>query len=225
MGQWSDLPRRLATVSIGAPLIILVLSNRITSHIFFQGVHLLCVLEWLKLAPAEAKCTAMPLKTKKSDETENDSLPAQKVSSFSFTSAKIFPIASFLAIYVPNQFHTAYVSIVAATLYLSTFIDNELDPISTSLPNIQQNTCQHSLHGLLYLTLSFRHWIQLSSQSFSHTIYLLFIVWNCDTGALLAGRIGKMVFSSQDILGDLIMNFESGKKLVKIVKRVSPSKA
>jgi phosphatidate cytidylyltransferase len=51
----------------------------------------------------------------------------------------------------------------------------------------------HLLHGLLMVTIPFHTWYQVS-QSFTHTVTLLFIVWNCDTGALVAGRIRRMLF-------------------------------
>ena len=51
-------------------------------------------------------------------------------------------------------------------------------------------------------------------------------MWNCDTGALIAGRVGKMLFvHSQDVMGDLLIKFSGGRRLVKIVKRISPSKS
>ena len=48
---WKDLPRRLATVSIGVPSLILILRHSLTSWLFFQGAHLLCLLEWFALLP------------------------------------------------------------------------------------------------------------------------------------------------------------------------------
>lgn len=53
----------------------------------------------------------------------------------------------------------------------------------------------HLVNGLLLLTLPFHTWYQVS-QSFTHTVTLLFIVWNCDTGALVAGRVRRMLFPS-----------------------------
>jgi len=48
---WKDLPRRLLTVTLGVPSIILLLRNPITSWLFFQGAHLLCLIEWRALIP------------------------------------------------------------------------------------------------------------------------------------------------------------------------------
>lgn len=222
---------------------ILLLANRITSHIFFQGAHLLCVLEWLKLIPVTnddagypSKCTSTRHETNEKTSSEGSSDENKRsasasasasptmltVSSTSITPAmRIFPIASFLGVYVPKEFATVYISIVAAMLYLSANVNANVNHSTTRI----QNTSRHTLHGLLYLTLSFHHWMQLSHRSFSHTLYLLSIVWNCDTGALLAGRMGKMIFKSKDVVGDVMCRFHIGKRLVKFVKDISPSKS
>lgn len=44
--------------------------------------------------------------------------------------------------------------------------------------------------GVLLITIPNRAWLQLS-QHFAPTVSLLLTVWNCDTGALLAGRLGR----------------------------------
>jgi CDP-diglyceride synthetase len=53
----------------------------------------------------------------------------------------------------------------------------------------------HWITGLLVVTIPFRTWYGLS-QDFASTISLLLVVWNCDTGALLAGRLSKKFSSS-----------------------------
>jgi len=234
MGQWSDLPRRLFTISIGAPLIVLMLASRVTSHIFFQGVHLLCTLEWIKLIPADTNTKRVgqvqSLKTKDSDEGDGNKEKVggkngdnlHSANDTLCSSAKLFPILSFLSIYVPPQFTTVSLSLMASTLYLSQYVDTDSNQNSTAKI---QNSVRHTLHGLLFLSVSFHHWMRVSHQSFSQTMYILFTVWNCDTGALLAGRIGKIIFSSQDIVGDVIIRCHKGEKLVKVMKRISPSKS
>ena len=49
---------------------------------------------------------------------------------------------------------------------------------------------RHWLLGLVVITIPFRTWY-LISQDFSSTISILLVVWNCDTGALLFGRLSK----------------------------------
>jgi len=48
---------------------------------------------------------------------------------------------------------------------------------------------RHWILGLILVTLPFRAWIGLAPRDFASTISVLLVVWNCDTGALLAGRI------------------------------------
>jgi len=203
-GQWSDLPRRLATVSIGAPSIIFILSRRSTSTIFFQAVHLLCAIEWIRLIPI----------------TNNTSLIAH------CTSAKLFPILSLiLSISSPLRF-MLYLSLSSALIYLSYYFDLSSNRQSKKDSIEIQKICGHCLHGFVYLTISFHSWLQLSASSFSHTTYLLFVVWNSDTGALLAGRIGKAFFRREDVIAEVVlMKFDMGRRVVKFVKSISPNKS
>ena len=50
---------------------------------------------------------------------------------------------------------------------------------------------QHWILGMLVVTLPFRAWIGLAPRDFASTISVLLVVWNCDTGALLLGRISN----------------------------------
>lgn len=45
--------------------------------------------------------------------------------------------------------------------------------------------------GLILICLPFRSWNLLAERSFRDTISLLLTVWNCDTGALVVGRLSK----------------------------------
>jgi CDP-diglyceride synthetase len=167
----------------------------------------------------------------------------------SIAAVRIFPIASLLVVYVPKEFLTVYISLIAALLHLSTYLESSSQSRnngpsskgflkgSVSVEEVQiQNLAKHCTFGLLYLTLSFHHWMQLSNIPFAffHILYVLFIVWNCDTGALLAGRLGKMMYKSTtaststndvDVVAKLFNQFHIGRQIVQFVKRVSPSKS
>lgn len=52
---WKDLPRRLLTVGVGVPCIVAVLRNSVTSFLFFQGAHVICLWEWSRLVPPAAE--------------------------------------------------------------------------------------------------------------------------------------------------------------------------
>ena len=73
MSTWKDLPRRILTVTVGVPSIILLLRNPVTAWLFFQGAHLLCLLEWRALAP-DAGRTAPAGKTAGVDSEGSGSL-------------------------------------------------------------------------------------------------------------------------------------------------------
>jgi len=183
-GQWNDLPKRLLTVSFGAPLVCLMLFY--IPHIFFQIIHLLCILEWLRLSPF------------KRDRKQY-----------------LFTFISLGTVYVPQMFISVYLSTSSSLLYLSGYLDGSGPDEYT----------RHLIHGLLLISVSFKHWILLAQQSFSHTFYVLFIVWNCDTGALVGGRLGKMIFKSNDVIGERMKRFKIGKLLINILYNISPSKS
>ncbi|KAL3803297.1 hypothetical protein ACHAW5_009757 [Stephanodiscus triporus] len=51
---WKDVPRRLITVALGVPSMILLLRHPVTSWLFFQGAHVICLLEWKALIPSSS---------------------------------------------------------------------------------------------------------------------------------------------------------------------------
>lgn len=145
--MWSDLPRRLTTISLGVPIILYILSIPQTALVFFQGVHFLACIEWIQLTPS----------SRESDAT-----------------SYLFVVVSMVVAQLSYQAFSLGMIMGMAVLYLVT-----------------RN--HHLLHGLLLITLPFHTWYQVS-ESFTHTVTLLFIVWNCDTGALIAGRVRRMLF-------------------------------
>ncbi|CAB9502127.1 Phosphatidate cytidylyltransferase [Seminavis robusta] len=50
----------------------------------------------------------------------------------------------------------------------------------------------HVLKGLLFLTIPMRVWNFLC-QDFGATTFLLSVAWNCDSGALIVGRLSKSI--------------------------------
>lgn len=56
------------------------------------------------------------------------------------------------------------------------------------LPWLETIPRRHWIKGTILVTIPFRAWLQLAPKDFASTISLLLVVWNCDTGALLAGR-------------------------------------
>lgn len=66
--------------------------------------------------------------------------------------------------------------------------------LSVSLLFLYQfpNPSSHVIMGLTFLSLPMASW-HVVSESFHHTASLLLIVWNCDTGALIVGRLNKTI--------------------------------
>ena len=246
---WSDLPRRLTTVCIGAPLVVAILSHRITCRIFFQCVHLLCCLEWIRLVPQdEAKETTGQSQSQQHDTGKGGSVTAATVDETArykktdgdgsrekagvaknmCTSTgdarrpdkdvplplKLFPMASILIINASNQQLPLTLCLWSTMIHLSIYwTTSDNFGLSTTAAR------QHAQHGLLYISLSFHCLLQIASTSFSHTVWFLFVVWNGDTGALISGRVGRMLCKT-DLLAAICPRM-----LIDFVKRVSPSKS
>jgi CDP-diglyceride synthetase len=151
---WSDLPRRLATITIGVPIILVIFSNRITAYLFFVGVHLLCCVEWVRLMQS-------------SDNVQSSVVKADYV---------VFTVLSVATANLPPELLPMGLLLSVGLLFLYQF------PIPSS----------HMIMGLVFLSIPMASWYAVS-ESFHHTASLLLIVWNCDTGALIVGRLNKTI--------------------------------
>lgn len=59
--QWSDLPTRLTTISVGVPIVWMIWSHDVLRVLFFQAVHALCCLEFARLTGATHYWWLLPL--------------------------------------------------------------------------------------------------------------------------------------------------------------------
>ncbi|KAL9180669.1 hypothetical protein ACHAXT_011122 [Thalassiosira profunda] len=192
---WRDLPRRLATVALGVPTIILSLRNPVTSWLFFQGAHILCIIEWRALVPADVSEDA-PSTVAGGAQKKRGALQKLQAAIFINTSTDSSPLSM-------RMFHLfAVFSMLIAILptsllplaYMSHGIAARLLP---HLPSFQPHPAnatemQHYQFGLLYLSAGFHFLLQISSVGGPiHIGNLLFIVWMSDTGALILGRAMK----------------------------------
>lgn len=213
---WSDLPRRLITVCVGAPLVVAVLSHRTTCRLFFLAVHILCCLEWIRLVPDDGNTRtsgAERIKTSGAERTKVSVGPA----SLSLP-LRLFPVASLLIVHASPRHLVLALSLSAAAIHLSPYAETTRDDISHTTAAAAAAR-QHAQHGLLYLSLSFHCLLRISSASFAHLIWFLFVVWNGDTGALLAGRLGRMMCRS-DLAANIVPQM-----LIDFVGKISPSKS
>lgn len=166
---WADLPRRLATICIGFPLVWTMLSKPILARIFFMGAHALSLWEFTLLDPA----VIPDMSTKSSPKNKSKS---------TFCHSTIFRLV-YCAISVFLATATANKNGAALFHFLLCIMAGVL---------VWWNQ-RHCILGLLVVTIPFRAWITLASMDFASTISVLLVVWNCDTGALLAGRISTKV--------------------------------
>ena len=58
----------------------------------------------------------------------------------------------------------------------------------------QSHVCNHLLKGLLFWTIPLYFWNEMSIE-FGPTTYLLSVCWNCDSGALIVGRLSKSILN------------------------------
>jgi len=142
---WSDVPRRIATIAIGVPIILVILSNQITANLFFLGVHLLCCLEWIRLQQ-----------------------------SFSLQEFALFASLSVATAHLSQELIPLGLLLSVCMLFLYQFPSPSL----------------HLLFGMIFLSIPMAAWYMVAF-SFRHTVSLLLIVWNCDTGALVVGRLSR----------------------------------
>ncbi len=148
---WSDLPRRLATICVGFPLVWTMLSQPFWARIFFAGAHWLSLWEFTFLEPNNRH---------------------QKMTSTSSIARLIYCTGSVL--------------LSTWTVGNDRLLHLLLCFVAGLLVWLEQH---HWMLGMLVVTLPFRVWIDLAPRDFASTISVLLVVWNCDTGALLVGRI------------------------------------
>ena len=250
---WKDLPRRLLTVTLGVPSIILILRHSVTSWLFFQGAHLLCLLEWKALIPSSSEFFF-----------EDDAITRKDATTSNKISALITPkannlIRSFLARILNNDdddttncsplsncifyifcFSSILISIIPTSqLPLGLMLFGIALRLIPHLPRFQSSTSplstttnarffivamQHYQFGLMYLSIGFHFILQISNIGGPiHIGNLLFVVWMSDTGALILGRLMKRKEESKE--GNQATANESRNKTgLLFVKSISPGK-
>lgn len=92
----------------------------------------------------------------------------------------IFPLVSVASVNCPDDTLFSLLLLVG----VHSFMLSSDAAVTSPLAQLQATA------GVLLITIPSRAWLQVSQQ-FSPTVSLLLTVWNCDTGALLAGRLGK----------------------------------
>ena len=236
MSTWKDLPRRILTVTVGVPSIILLLRNPVTAWLFFQGAHLLCLLEWRALAP-DAGRTAPAGKTAGVDSEGSGSLIHRLRARILLEGTSedtplrrlmfcVFVAASIIATIAPTELLPLVAMAHGVALRLAPHlprfrrrdcVDSTGDEVNALLG------MQHYLFGSVYISLGFHFILKvLLIGGPAHVGNLLFIVWMSDTGALIAGRAAKTKKVKTDE-GEP-ENEETRGAFLSFVKSISPGK-
>jgi CDP-diglyceride synthetase len=108
------------------------------------------------------------------------------------TLSTLFVPVSVVLVNIPND--TLFLAALpCAVAVLSLLLQSSSSSVSVSNSNNTNQQLTSLVTGFLLLTVTCRLWLSLSSGSylggFRATVSLLLTVWNCDTGALLAGRL------------------------------------
>jgi CDP-diglyceride synthetase len=207
---WKDVPQRLATIFIALPLLWNVWQQDGLRHAFFQCVHVLCALEWSHMTmwlmmPSSKSWSSnegnnskgakgLDEKTPSLQQLRNSLslvsdwrvwlFPAVSCSLVNISSPNCFLLCLVLILVVPTVFLVPHNSTAASAATTTGTATTQLSqaPISTALAWHQ---------GSLFITIPFRTWLLLTRgpHGFVPTVSLLVTVWNCDTGALVAGRL------------------------------------
>ena len=170
---WSDIPRRLATICMGVPILWKVLQLPLLAHVFFGGAHALSAWEFSLLQPNSGNSGV-------SDKWQHRIL---------FCVASV-ALASICLVFPIDNDSSA----------VSTSLFQLLLPLVAGIFVMMQQL--HFVTGLVLFTIPFYCWtlIQLRPDAFASTVAILLVVWNADTGALLLGRIMIVVRSKQQVL-------------------------
>jgi phosphatidate cytidylyltransferase len=96
----------------------------------------------------------------------------------------LFVPVSVALVNIPDD--TLFLAALPCAVAVLSLVLQSSSSIGTSNTNQQLTSL---VTGFLLLTVTCRLWLSLANSGFVPTVSLLLTVWNCDTGALLAGRL------------------------------------
>jgi CDP-diglyceride synthetase len=210
---WEDLPRRLLTIGVGVPALWTCWSySTFTRCLFFQFIHVLMCIEWaMSLSRMKIRWTILFTAT---------SLSLANIESDALFLTCLVPLVAVLTLFLlPQQTQQQYechsqsetVKNSSTERIANNCLAKKNDDAgserrkdvsitqsstfgSSKGPDESAGLLQISiLLGVLLLTVPNRTWLQLSQLDFTYTVNVLFSVWNGDTGALIAGRLSRML--------------------------------
>lgn len=225
MTAWKDLPRRLLTVGLGVPSIVLILRHPFTSWLFFMGAHLVCLVEWRGLLPGKKIDHSSNENNDDNDETE--SLP-YNYHALANAMYYIFCVFSTLVTNIPTSSLPMYIMFFTIILRLIPHCTKH-QPSPPENSNHGNNTyfimtiIQHYQFGLAYISIGFHYLLRICQVGGPiHIGNLLFIVWMSDTGALIIGR--TISSSSTSRIENSCHSRDNSKPATSFLTSVSPGK-
>jgi len=232
---WKDISRRLLTITIGVPLIILLLRRTITSWLFFQSAHMICLYEWRSLLPptiddtdkdAQSSSNANLVQINKRLQAllaKDDKSSSSSISKCIFYT---FCIYSVLITIIP----TSKLPLVLLSFGIVIRFIPHLPVYQSSYQSSNSNTSsycmemQHYQFGIIYLSIGFHYILSICKVGgWIHIRNLLFIVWMSDTGALILGRLMTKKVKKDDDDGASKSDENRG-KFLSFLKSISPGK-
>ena len=209
---WSDLPKRLLTVCVGFPLVCWILSVKQTAHLFFVGVHAIASYEWGSITFFLTNSNNIDNDNDDDDDDDNKKAKQQHQTQQQQQQATLpqhrycrvaFFITSLLLAWIESDilFQLALMILVGTIVILSVVVINNSDENTTSRDSSLSSSSSFAtmkliamtVVGYIFVTIPMRCWYYISTNSFSSTICVLLTVWNCDTGALVFGRISSTI--------------------------------
>lgn len=178
---WSDLPRRLATICIGFPLVWTMLRSTVLASVFFMGAHALSAWEFTGLERTNHRNTAALESGSTVITSPGGNIIQQQRQSIPNTPARmVFCVISLILASIPSSPSSS--TTTTSSVFLTALV------MTGGLYVILHR--HHWTVGLLLVTIPFRMWM-VQCRDFASTISLLLVVWNADTGALLGGRLAS----------------------------------
>ena len=201
----SDIPRRLITIIIGIPIVVLCLSHFIAAKLFLTWIHILCLMEWTSaLLPLSIQSY------RNNVDDYDDVLFTTTIRAFFLVSicCAFLNLLQFVPVLIVGLFTIFILYTNITSEYKSNDATTSMDassPLSMREEWPNRSISRYHIHhhnyrlliihlafGLTFITAGFNSILSIASQGLGNCIYFALIVWNGDTGALVAGRVGTL---------------------------------
>jgi CDP-diglyceride synthetase len=236
---WKDLPYRLCTICVGVPSLWMIWCNDTLRLVSFHVIHLLCCYEFMYHIT-----TAYETNKRKPGSGSSPKSLGLQLHQFLFVALSFVLVNIPASLFPPSLlFVLSFITVLIITTMQSrdstypTSAQLVLEEAKSSL--ILLRILLSWYQGLFFIMIPFRVWIGVTTRfpvsraddaflsakevhisGFRPTVSLLFTVWNCDTGALVVGRIfGQKYVADQ----------ATGRSLTRVLRHwlyyVSPTKS